>query len=906
LLALVILVMVVGGRELWAAPGDVDGGLSIRVDGAIEAVAVDTEGKILLGGNFFSMQGVGRNGSARLSGGGVLDQVFNPNVREPAVRGQTVLDNGNVLVMGDFSSVNGVGRGRMAQVTAAGALVASFNPDFDAAVLAAVVREDGRILVGGPFSTVSGVSRRQLARLNPNGSLDTTFNVPANNSILTMAVQEDGAIVMGGMFTTLGGAPRNRLARLTPGGRVDARFAPDVDGAVFCAAVQADGKILIGGAFGTVDGVVRRRVARLQADGSLDLGFNPDLTGGGEGVFSILPQCDGRIIFSGNGFTAVAGAGRTQVARVDRNGVVDATFNPLISTPGLISGTQRICAALQGDGRVLIAGSFGLVNGEQRDSLARLENDPATGGLAVVAADLVEWRRGGSAPEVQGVDFALSMDGARTWTALGAGVRVAGGWALSGLALPATGQVRARARVYGGAYNSSVGWVQAVEAFVLPTRKLAVFDGVTTAAPRLSNGQAEAVDFGETRQGVPVVRAFTLLNDGTADLMLTGMTVPTGYRIFNLPALPRSLGPGSTLTLPVQLTAGTRGTFAGALVIESTAEEAGVFQFPVAGQVTAPEIEVYEGAEPVGLEVVSGQQEAVSFGRNVQASPGARRFTLRNAGTAPLQIRGLTVPAGYELVTEPSSLLVEAGGVWAFEVRLTTLAVGMAAGTVVIENDDADESSFFFPVAGEVFIPAPKVEVVNLLTVLNRQTGLREQTIRILNRTTATVPTYRLLVRGLPVGTTLANATEVWADGTVALLMREPMLPMSEKSLILEYASATRQPVGVAPELEVEVVMVSPDNSVEGGLGEVEVERIFPLADGGMLLEFASTPGSFYSFHYSSDSVGWKESPVVIQAAGNRTQWIDRGPPLTELPPGAVGARMYRVREVSRSGGGGG
>jgi uncharacterized delta-60 repeat protein len=896
-----------GGRELWAAPGDVDAGLSIRVEGRIESVAVDLDGRILLGGNFSSVQGVGRNGSARLSGAGILDQSFNPNVREPEVRGQTVLDNGNVLLLGDFSSVQGVGRGRLAQVTAAGVLVASFNPNLDAAVLASVVRPDGKIMVGGPFTTVGGVSRRQVARLNANGSLDTTFNVPANNSILTMAVQEDGAIVMGGMFTTLGGAPRNRLARLTPEGRLDARFAPDVDGAVFCVAVQADGKILIGGAFGVIDGVVRRRVARLQADGSLDLDFNPDLTGGGEGVFSILPQCDGRILFSGNGFTAVAGAGRTQVARVDRNGVVDATFNPLISTPGLISGTQRIYSTLQGDGRVLIAGSFGLVNGEQRDSLARLENDPVTGGLAVTAADRVEWRRGGSAPEVQGVDFALSTDGARTWTVLGAGVRVPGGWSLGGLALPAAGQVRARARVYGGAYNSSVGWVQAMEAFVLPTRKLAVFDGATTARPRLSNDQSEVVDFGETRQGVPVVRAFTLFNDGTADLMLTGMTAPTGFRIFNLPVFPRTLGPGSTLTLPVQLTAGTRGAFAGPLAIESTAEEASVFQFPLAGEVTAPEIEMYEGVDPVGVEVISGQQEAVGFGRNVQGSPGSRRFTLRNAGTAPLQIRRLTAPAGYELVSEPSSLLVEAGGVWEFEVRLTTLAVGVTAGTVLIENDDADESGFFFPVAGEVFIPAPKVEVVNLLTVLNRQTGLREQTIRVINRTTATVPAYRLLVRGLPASTTVATAaTEVWADGTVALLVQESMPPMSEKSLVLEYASATRQPVAVEPELEVEVVLVPPDNSAQGGRGEVEVERIFPLGDGGMLLEFPSTPGSFYVFQYSSDSAGWKESPVLIRAGGNRTQWIDRGPPLTELPPGAVGARMYRVREVSRSGSEGG
>jgi hypothetical protein len=193
-----------------------------------------------------------------------------------------------------------------------------------------------------------------------------------------------------------------------------------------------------------------------------------------------------------------------------------------------------------------------------------------------------------------------------------------------------------------------------MEAFVLPTRKLAVFDGATTARPRLSNDQSEVVDFGETRQGAPIVRAFTLFNDGTADLMLTGMTAPTGFRIFNLPVFPRTLGPGSTLTLPVQLTAGTRGAFAGPLAIESTAEEASVFQFPLAGEVTAPEIEMYEGVDPVGVEVISGQQEAVGFGRNVQGSPGSRRFTLRNAGTAPLQIRRLTAPAGYELVSEPS------------------------------------------------------------------------------------------------------------------------------------------------------------------------------------------------------------------------------------------------------------
>ena len=60
--------------------------------------------------------------------------------------------------------------------------------------------------------------------------------------------------------------------------------------------------------------------------------------------------------------------------------------------------------------------------------------------------------------------FELSTDGT-TWTALGAGARIAGGWELTGLSLPPAGMIRARARVPGGEFNGSSGLVESMQSY---------------------------------------------------------------------------------------------------------------------------------------------------------------------------------------------------------------------------------------------------------------------------------------------------------------------------------------------------------------------------------------------------------------------------------------------------------
>ena len=104
-----------------------------------------------------------------------------------------------------------------------------------------------------------------------------------------------------------------------------------------------------------------------------------------------------------------------------------------------------------------------------RGNLARLSNDAATQSLTVPSYDRVQWLRDGAAPEAQTVTFEASNDGGATWTALGAGTRISGGWEKTGLSLSGSGQVRARARLTGSYYNGSSGLAEATTGFSFNT-----------------------------------------------------------------------------------------------------------------------------------------------------------------------------------------------------------------------------------------------------------------------------------------------------------------------------------------------------------------------------------------------------------------------------------------------------
>src|SRR4051794_31035616 len=100
---------------------------------------------------------------------------FNPGANS-GVYAIAVQPDGKVLVGGDFTTLGGGGTGTtsrnsIGRLAADGSLDTSFSPGANADVYAVAVQADGKILVGGAFATMGGgglgtTTRNRLARLN--------------------------------------------------------------------------------------------------------------------------------------------------------------------------------------------------------------------------------------------------------------------------------------------------------------------------------------------------------------------------------------------------------------------------------------------------------------------------------------------------------------------------------------------------------------------------------------------------------------------------------------------------------------------------------------------------------------------------------------------------------------------
>ncbi len=189
------------------------------------SVAVQTDGKLLVGGVFRQIGGHEQHYIARFNRDGSLDDNFLPGRRGPdsVVRCLTVNAN-KILVGGNFTSIDGLTCQGLARLNLDGTLDTSFTPpDISGGAFgvdSVLELEDGKLLVMGDFTTVGGVARKGLARLLPNGALDSTFEVGSGagsgyDRVRCAALTANGDILIAGHFTSFNGVPQRYLARLT-------------------------------------------------------------------------------------------------------------------------------------------------------------------------------------------------------------------------------------------------------------------------------------------------------------------------------------------------------------------------------------------------------------------------------------------------------------------------------------------------------------------------------------------------------------------------------------------------------------------------------------------------------------------------------------------------------------------
>jgi uncharacterized delta-60 repeat protein len=336
----------------------------------VMATAVQSDGKVLIGGSFTTVNGVSRTYIARLNTDGSVDTGFVPATLNGNVYALVVQPDGKIVIGGAFTTAGAYSRSRIARLTSVGAVDTSFNPgsgaDWDVYTLA--LQADGSILAGGSFTVVGGVAHNYLARLNANGSVDNTYAPPMGAYVYAIAVQSDGKHVIGGDNTlVVGPSPRYYCARLNANGTVDTTFGGTPNGHVLAIAIQSDGKIVLGGAFSTIDSVSRSAIGRLTAAGALDTSFNPG-TGFNSTVYALALQPIGGSILVGGYFTSYNGLVRNRMAQVTTGGALDTCFDA-----GLGPDSTVWSMALGPSAATLaIGGAFIQVNGTSRNHVARL------------------------------------------------------------------------------------------------------------------------------------------------------------------------------------------------------------------------------------------------------------------------------------------------------------------------------------------------------------------------------------------------------------------------------------------------------------------------------------------------------------------------------------------------------
>ncbi len=262
---------------------------------------------------------------------------------------------------------------------------ALFNRDDVATGIAR--QRDGKIVVAGYCDNLlSGFSIRGFcaARYNVNGSLDVGFgtagklftqvSTQASDQARAIAIQPDGKLVIAGVCLVTN-VEQFCLARYSGvDGSVDTSFngngrvvTPDTvaRGGALAVAIQPDGKIVVGG-YCVLPTVQQMCALRYSTDGKLDTTFNGNgkvslSIGAGDAARSVLIQPDGKIVLVGSctGFVSVLFC----TARLDATGQLDASFGiggRVYAAFGDGGDSIAYSAALQADGKIVLAGSCGV------------------------------------------------------------------------------------------------------------------------------------------------------------------------------------------------------------------------------------------------------------------------------------------------------------------------------------------------------------------------------------------------------------------------------------------------------------------------------------------------------------------------------------------------------------------
>lgn len=314
--------------------GDLDPSFYVGsgTNGKIFTIAIQTDGKILIGGSFTSYNGNNCNNVARLHTDGSFDNTFKNAKTDGIVRKISIAADGKIIIGGDFKNVNGVSHVAVARIQSNGTLDAGFHPFIDdiGCVYDCKIASNGKIYLALnykntfeiwidskierldsdgtedttfqiPYALLSKINTLELTadnklfaggmgyyrepwfmqpsgiitKLNEDGSADTTFNYKVleqdlNKEVKTIALISNNKIAVGGDFDA-NKTYMNHIGLLHADGNVYADFAGSTNANVYSSVITEENKLVIGGLFSTYSTFIRNGIARIVFDANVNL-----------------------------------------------------------------------------------------------------------------------------------------------------------------------------------------------------------------------------------------------------------------------------------------------------------------------------------------------------------------------------------------------------------------------------------------------------------------------------------------------------------------------------------------------------------------------------------------------------------------------------------------------------------
>lgn len=307
----------------------------------ISAVHFDKNGDVLIAGSFQYVNSLLRVGIARLNSDGAVYTSFKTGAGVKGyVYALAVQADGKIIVGGSLEEYNGQPVKQVIRLFPDGTLDTSFktpwtltkglNASSWGTVTHIAIDSRNRVVIAGDYTHVDNVARRGILRLNSDGQPDSTFRsterIYLTLNDLTIDL-DDRPLMAGGLYDHRTSTDSTHVARFNSDGSWDNTFRCVVAGKVKGIRVVSRDTMFVFGEFDTVNSVARQNVARLLVNDNatsiaddavyarqgpvVRLHPNPatdqitvDLATSSEPCTILLLDCTGRVIQRSNNVTS--------------------------------------------------------------------------------------------------------------------------------------------------------------------------------------------------------------------------------------------------------------------------------------------------------------------------------------------------------------------------------------------------------------------------------------------------------------------------------------------------------------------------------------------------------------------------------------------------------------------------